>query len=187
MSGAFAWLSDIFGAIIRFFPRLVIVRKTHGGVAFKRGKHIKEIEPGLIFYWPMITELETYPVVRQSLNLPSQTLTTTDGTPITVSCVIIYRIRSIVTALTVQWDLNETIRDLSLAAVKGYVSSHSFDELLGQHGEAEGALTAELRAALRGYGVEILKAAMTDFARTRVVSLVTPGDLRYLPEDEESE
>ena len=46
MESAFAWLNQLMEAFYRLFPRIIVVRATHGGVKWVRGKHVKPIATG---------------------------------------------------------------------------------------------------------------------------------------------
>lgn len=185
MESALGWIGELIHWITNLIPRWAIVNKTHKGVAFVRGKHVREINPGMLFYWPFWTELLLYPVVRQSLNLPSQTLTTQDGYPVTISAVIIYKIDDIKVALAEQWDLSETIQDLSMAAVRETVSDTEFDSLMDNWRDVDTMLKEQINSTLKEYGVDIMDARITDFAQTKVVTLIGGGGEGYVEEEEE--
>lgn len=165
------WLGDAVQAVLRFVPRISIVRSTHRGVAFVRGRDVHVIQPGLYVWWPLITECLMVPVVRQSLDLPVQTLTTKDGLSIIVSGVVIYTIRDIKVALTEQWDVDETIRVMSQAAVRDVVCSVTFEYLNQNRYQFEGRLKTALSKELSAYGVEVVDSKLTDFARTSVLAI----------------
>lgn len=185
MEAAFGWLGEIFAWFGNLIPRWVIVTKTHEGVAFVRGKHVEAVRPGMFFYWPFWTEVMLYPTVRQSVNLPSQTLTTKDECAITVGAVIIYKVSDIEIALAEQWDLSETITDLSMAAVRNVICSSTFDELQENWSDVDENLKKELHNTLKDYGIGILDARLTDFAKTKVVTLIGGGQGGYYEEEEE--
>lgn len=184
MDTAFGWLGQIMEFVGSLFPRLVIVTSTHGGVCFVRGKHPREIKPGLVWYWPIWTEVMTYPVVRQSLNLPSQTLTTSDKRAVSISVVIIFRISNVLDALTLQWDLSETTNDIAMAAVREFVFSRTFDEMLETGKRADKRLKRLIADPLSVYGVEVMDAWITDLAATKVITLVRPDQSGGLEADE---
>lgn len=184
MESAFGWLGEIFNWFGNLIPRWVIVKKTHEGVAFVRGKHVRRVTPGMLFYWPFWTECMLYPTVRQSVNLPSQTLTTADGFSITISAVIIYRVGDIVKALAEQWDLAETINDLSMAAVRETVCETDFEELQSDWKNVDKMLKEQLQSTLLEYGVDIMDARITDFSETKVVTLIGGGQQAYIEEGE---
>lgn len=184
MEAAFGWLGDIIAWIGDLFPRFTVVRKTHGGVAFVRGKHVKQVKPGLVWWWPFWTELELYPLVRQSLNLASQTLTTKDGKSVTVGAVVVYTVEDPLTALTVQWDLAETVEDLSAAAVCDFVTDNDFEWINTNRTVCKRRLSKAVADVLAEYGVAVQGAWLTDFAQAKVISMVG-SQAAYLEEDHE--
>ena len=72
METAFAWLGQIFDAILSFVPRVLIVRATHGGVKWRHGSQVISMLSGLHVYWPLVTEIEIIVTARQTLSLPKQ-------------------------------------------------------------------------------------------------------------------
>src|SRR4030067_794893 len=79
MESAFAWLNQLFQAIYQLFPRILIVRATHGGIAWVRGKHVKLLVPGLHIYWPLTTDVEVIVTARQTLAIPDHVMATKDS------------------------------------------------------------------------------------------------------------
>ena len=126
MDGALAWIGHIVEWLGKLIPRLVIVRSTHGGVKFKRGKYAIPIKPGVCAYWPIVTEVDILPVARQTHNLPSQSLTTRDGKTIVVSGVVVYEIRDVVSALAKNWDISDTINDITMCAITQVINLFLF-------------------------------------------------------------
>ena len=55
---AFAWLNNLMEWFGRLFPRLVLIRATHRGVLFKPRGRVRELCPGLWWYWPITSELQ---------------------------------------------------------------------------------------------------------------------------------
>jgi hypothetical protein len=45
---------------------ILIIRATHGGVKWVRGKRIKALGPGLHIWWPLTTEVEVIVTARQT-------------------------------------------------------------------------------------------------------------------------
>ena len=180
MDTAFGWLGRFMEAISSIIPRLQIVPTTHGGVSFKGGTDVRVIEPGPYWYWPIWTDYIIIPTVRQTLNLPQQTLTTQDGHPITISAVIVYEVTDVKKALTVQWDLEDTLQDISQAAVREYTIPRTFEELRAG-GNTE--LKEAIRKRLVRYGVGVREACVTDLAITRVITMIGEGQT-YVEGDE---
>ena len=110
MESAFAWLSQLIETFYRFIPHIIIIRATHAGVKWVRGKHIKPLMPGLHLYWPLTTEIEVLVTARQTLAIPDQVLTTKDGKKVTVKTLVVYKIRDVVQAIGKQnWDVDSTV------------------------------------------------------------------------------
>jgi len=175
MEGAFAWLSQLIETFYKFVPHILIVRATHGGVKWVRGKNIKPLDPGLHFYWPLTTEVEVIVTARQTLAIPDQVLTTKDGRKVVVKTLVVYKIRDVVHAIgKLNWDVDVTINDMTQAAVAHVVATHTHDEVM--QGIADETLTTTLtravRKELRQFGVHVTRCKLVDFAESRVLKLM---------------
>lgn len=195
MGGAFAWLNAVFEYFWRLIPDLRIIPSTHAGVAFVRGKP-RAIAPGrLYFYWPMWTQVVVVPVVRQTLNLPSQVIMTSrpDGAgpdsdrPLCVSAIVVYEITGILKALTRVHDLDEAISDLSLAMVKRTLCGQTYEEIYRDREQIDRAIRKELARKLADFGVKVHNVFLSDISTCRVFKVL--GDTRagYLPAQEDKE
>ena len=177
MDTAFAWLGHIaewFGA---FIPRVKIVRATHGGVRFRNGKSASEIKPGIIVYWPIVTEVDIIPVARQTHNLPSQSLLTKDGKTVVVGGVVVYAIQDVVAAISKNWDVSETINDITMVAITQVITSHTLEYLQENLvGGVIAQLTRETRRRLRPFGVKVYRTALTDFSTCMVIKNIGGGN-----------
>lgn len=168
------WLGQIMDTLGKFFPRMVIVRATQAGVRWRRGKHVKPLQPGLHWFWPITTEVEVIVTARQTLNLPPQTLMTQDKVKLATSAVLVYSVYDIVRAIGQQnWDVDGTASDIAQAAVVEVISSTPYDELTTEIvGKVEKRLTATAGKRLRRYGVRVHRCALTDLAECRVFRLI---------------
>ncbi len=90
MESAFAWLSQLIETLYKFVPHILIIRATHGGVKWVRGKRIRLLSPGLHFYWPLTTEVEVVVTARQTLAIPDQVMATKDGKKVVVKTLVVY-------------------------------------------------------------------------------------------------
>lgn len=176
METAFAWLSNLIDSIAALIPRLKIIRSTHGGVKFKNGKKPIEIRPGLIFYWPLTTEIEIIPTARQTNNLPSQCLLTKDGKTVVVGGVVIYSINDVVAGVSRNWSLDQTINDIAMISITKVITEHTLEYLQNNlTNSIAKSLTKEARARLKSYGVRVHKVALTDFSRCLVIRNMADG------------
>ena len=168
----FDWLSELFDWIVQVVPRLVIVRSTHRGVKFVRGKHLKLVEPGLCWYWPLVTEIVVLAVSRQTMNLPTQRLVTNDGKRIITSAVVVYVISDAIQAVGKSWDYDETVRDVSMASIASIVTSRKYPDLVeGLADVVRKDLTIACRQGLMKYGIRVQRCLLTDFCPANVIAL----------------
>lgn len=173
--GAFEWVGQIVEYVLKIVPRLVLIRATHRGIKWRLGKKVFELKPGLHMYWPLITDMETVVVARQTLNLPTQVLLTKDRQQIVVGCLIVYRIKDIILAIGERnFDVDSTVSDITQAAIVEVCSRRSLTELQdGITGEVEKSLTNTVRKRLRQFGVYVTRCAVTDFSTCRTYKLIT--------------
>jgi regulator of protease activity HflC (stomatin/prohibitin superfamily) len=188
MNEAFAWIGEIVQWFGQWVPRWVVLNSTQGAVKFvtlrvrdvvrfRWDTSVKEhvIGPGLVFYWPAVTELKDWIVARQSVNLTTQTLTTKDGKVIAVGAVMVFRVLDVLPLIAHTFDPDATIRAVSAGVVQRVVSQASWEEL--QRVKDEGLLDHHLKRGLnkalrRRFGVQVLDATLTDFAPCRVLKVI---------------
>lgn len=173
MDAAFAWLSELVNWVGKFFPRLKIIRITHMGVAFVHGSRVKILTPGLIWWWPLVTEITVIPVVRQLSHLAPQTLCTKDGKTVVCGGIIIYTVTDIEQYLVNNEDAPEAIGEVSLAVIREVVVTHTFSEIQEGRKALDAILTVEASAALKDFGVTVLHMRLSDFAPAFALSLIS--------------
>lgn len=172
---AFAWLGELFEGLISIFPRVIIVRATHGGVKWVRGSEVVPLSPGWYIYWPLTTEYEAIPVARQTHTPPKQTLTSKDGVRMSIGVVVVYRVNDIQQAIGKNnWDVDATVNDVSQAAVVSVIASKGYKEIMESVGS--GDLNDELKTAakkeLSQFGVLVQQCKLTDFTRCDVEKVI---------------
>lgn len=163
----FDWIADIIMWFVDWVPRFYTVAPTNKAVFITRGTRCKIKKPGMHFYWPVWTDVQDLAVVRQTLNLNTQTVTTADDIPVIASAVVTYEIKNVAAAVLRQWDLEDTLADTAQGAVYSYLSSHVFEECK----TAGDKIAPLIRDVLAKYGIKVLDARLTDFAETKVISM----------------
>lgn len=176
MSGLFDVISGFLKGIIDFIPRFLLVEKTHKAIGFIRGNKVRIYEPGFFknWYWPIWTSITEYPVVRQTVPLPQQVLTTRDDVTIVVDSMMVHSIANMENAFTRQEDLNDTIRDLTLASNKTIIMGYTYEEMKNSE-LIDKKLTSGVSKKLLYYGVKVHDVKLTSFAKTFVVTLSNMG------------
>ena len=165
MEAAFSWIGQIWEFIVSLLPHLGLMRATHGGVKFKRGGRVTEIRPGLYWHWPIVTDVVSLPVKRQTLSLDVQTLTTKDDYTVSVNATIVFEVNDVRKALAETWDVDDTVGDVAQRSVLAAVCGRSFEQL---REELTGCVAAEIKASckrdMRQFGILIKDAFLSDCA-----------------------
>lgn len=169
MDAALGWLGDIFRAVLLLCPRLIIVRSTHAGIKFRRGREEIVINPGLHVYWPLVTEVEIIPVRYRTRDLQQQYLETSDNKKVGVGGVVAYEIHDIRRALCDCWDHEDVIRDKGLAAVKAVVTTNKYNYFKGD--VADTALTSRLAGELTQFGITVTSVQLSDFSESKMFAV----------------
>lgn len=185
MEAAFSWVGEIWEFLVSLLPHLGLMRSTHGGVKFKHGGRVKEIKPGLYWHWPVVTDVVSLPVKRQTLSLATQTLTTTDDYTVAVGATIIYEVNDVRKALAETWDVDDTVGDVSQKSVLAAVCSRTFEQL---REELSTEVSKEIRAAckrdLRQFGILVKDAFLSDCAVVTAYRVIGEGTTVPLESEE---
>lgn len=184
MTEAFAWLGEIVNWVGKWIPRLTIVTTTEGWVKFVRGSLVKSGGPGLVWHWPLVTELRVIPVARDSINCRAQTITTPSGETILIEAVVIYEIIDIERIVAHTADYVNTIHDVTLGAILsvmegltwGDIQALSIRQPRARDTEFNYRLKEEVQRALQPYGVSVLSVMLQNKAKARVIKLVNSQD-----------
>jgi regulator of protease activity HflC (stomatin/prohibitin superfamily) len=97
-----------------------------------------------------------------------------DGKQVVAGGVVVYSINDIVKAIGERnYDVDDTINDISQAAIVEVITAWDFDSLLAEiSGEVEDQLTESCRREMHKYGVYIHRAALTDFSSCKAINLL---------------
>jgi regulator of protease activity HflC (stomatin/prohibitin superfamily) len=155
--------------VIDLIPRPLIVRTTHGGVRFVKGKKVKKIDPGFYFYWPFITEVVIYPTARQTAKLSEQCFQDKDGNPIVVRPILVYEVPDVAKALTTIPEIDEAVEDMSLATIKNFVMGKSAKEISDMYKSIDSELTVTCRRKLAPFGIKIVNVFLSDCTPAKVI------------------
>lgn len=170
--------------VIDLIPRPLIVRTTHGGVRFVRGKKVKQIDPGFYFYWPFVTEVVIYPTARQTAKLSEQCFQDSNSTPLVVRPILVYEVPDVVKALTMIPEIDEAVEDISLATIKNFIMGKTIKEISEMYKSIDSELTATCRRKLAPFGIKIVNVFLSDCTPAKVIkhygielSTLTTGEL----------
>lgn len=182
MDSALGWIGQIAAWVRQFIPKWVIIPTTHGGVKWVKGKRIVELHPGIHWYWPLVTILRTYPVVRQSVDLRPQVMVSKDTKTFSAGVVVTYTVDNLHLLLSTTFDPDEVMSEISLAAVYDVLSRLDWQDMYTK--DITSILTVAIQDLVAPFGVHVVRAAITEMAPCRVIKLIgapTPDPTVVMP------
>jgi regulator of protease activity HflC (stomatin/prohibitin superfamily) len=166
------WINDVaewFGALI---PDWDLLQVNESGVKYLPGGRVKVIKPGIYWYWPVTTKVETIDIKRQTLTF-GQRLTTKDEVTVQCNTVIVFTINDVEKALVDTYDFEDTIGEAAQKLTVKPIMSRTFEQILtdmADSNDMRNEVTRAARSLLSDYGVEVLDGYVCDFTETKVFS-----------------
>lgn len=176
IESALSWLGDLARFVGSMVPRILVVQSSHRAVKYVRGATPVLLEPGVHWYWPLVTPIEFTAVVRALAQIPTQLLETADDETVAASGVIEYEIRNPIAFLAHTEDGWSSVAFMGAIAVRRVVMSRERGELCDKPAEVDVAIRELAQRLLRPYGVKVLRVQLKDFARVRAIHLTGRGD-----------
>jgi regulator of protease activity HflC (stomatin/prohibitin superfamily) len=161
----FEWLGNLMEWFGAWIPRLLIICRTHGGVKFRHGHDAIALESGLHLYWPLVTEVMEYPVKRHTHEFDCQSLTTTDDVDIIISVAVVCEVYDILAALAENYDINDTVSDVTRGTIAEVILSHTFEQITGEFHKVRETLESEIGEALSVYGITVLEVKIMELSK----------------------
>ena len=154
-------LDKLVDLIVRFGMDMlpfVIVEQWNGSVQLRFGKFIKVLYPGIHFKLPFFDSIIECPVITQSVNLPSQTLTTLDDESIVLKSIIRYKVSNIQTYLLSVMHANDVLIDTTQGIIRDVVERTTWNDLV----DVNETITNEVKEYVVRWGIEVEAVTITD-------------------------
>jgi len=155
----------MFDKLVDFLTRFgyqllpwVIVEEWNGAVHLRLGKWIQTLEPGLHFKIPFFDSIIECPVITQSINLPSQTLTTLDEQSIVLKSIIRYRVSNVRTYLLKVMHATDVLIDTTQGMIRDIVEVTTWNDLV----DVNHQITNEVKEFVVKWGIEVEAVTITD-------------------------
>ena len=136
----------------------VIIEQWNGAVQLRCGKFIKVLSPGIHFKMPFFDSIIECPVITQSVNLPSQTLTTLDEQSIVLKSIIRYKVSNIQTYLLSVMHANDVLIDTTQGIIRDVVERTTWNNLV----DVNETITNEVKEYVVRWGIEVEAVTITD-------------------------
>ncbi len=145
------------------------------------GAIVTLVTPGICLYNKWLSELEIYPTARQTTNLPYQALVTKDKCTLAVSAIVVYEVLDLVKAYGETWDIEDLIKDISLAKVRLLLTSMKYDNVIENQESIDLSLTESIKKELDSYGINVINSFFTDLAPSSNTLLMGSAGANLLP------
>ena len=154
-------LDKLVDLLVRFGRDMlpfVIIEQWNAAVQLRYGKWIKNLSGGIHFKIPFFDSVIECPVITQSVNLPSQTLTTLDEESIVLKAIIRYRVSNIQTYLLSVMHANDVLIDTTQGIIRDVVEMTTWPGLV----DVNSQITNEVKEYVVRWGIEIEAVTITD-------------------------
>jgi regulator of protease activity HflC (stomatin/prohibitin superfamily) len=136
----------------------VIIEEWNAGVHLRFGKWINTLYGGIHFKIPFFDSIIECPVITQSVNLPSQTLTTLDEQSIVLKAIIRYKVSNVRTYLLGVMHANDVLIDTTQGIVRDVVEMTNWPDLV----DVNYQITNEVKEFVVKWGIEVEAVTITD-------------------------
>lgn len=130
-----------------------------------------ELGPGLWLKIPWIWPIETVNVVPQVVNLPTQTITTKDGVPLSFSANIEFEIFDATASWTKVQSIHSSVAFLCMSHMARRLRDRTMQDALDGGRDLERSLASSLSTRLSGWGVRVTDVGLSDMVKTRPLRL----------------
>lgn len=146
---------------------LKIINQNEKGVRLRMGKFQKELEPGIVFKAPFIDNILQHYIGDDTIQMPSQKLSTKDNKTITISGMILYTVSDIKPFLLNASVPIQTVSDIATGVISDIVLTHTWDELVESLEKLNNKISISVRRECKEWGVHIKYVRLTDITSSR--------------------
>jgi regulator of protease activity HflC (stomatin/prohibitin superfamily) len=164
-------VNSLFESLINVLQRIKIwttIQPWQRGVRVRLGKHTQLLEPGLHFRIPLLDTVATVNTRLRIAAFPSQTITASDGRPVTIAGNVGFRIDDPFKVLMALSHPEASCSAYAQAAAARWVASRAVADVTVSEFEVQ-ALD-DVRAAIPGVVFEFV--TVTDFACVKTIRLL---------------
>lgn len=167
-------MADLFQKILDFlleFLPVRIVREWEQGVRSFCGRMQDEpLTAGVWWFWPFLGDIHIQPCVDEVVETELQTVTIQDGTSLTFSLAVRYRVKDAVAMFRAVREHDDSILE-AIRSAAGWAATWS-DDLENAQAHLAEATEKQARKYMRGWGIEIRSVAIINLTTSPVLRLM---------------
>ena len=155
----------MFDKLVEFSARFgnqlmpwVIIEEWNSAVHLRFGKWIRTLKPGFYVKLPFVDSIIECPVITQSVNVPSQTLTTLDEQGIVLRSIIRFHVKDVKKFALSVMHANDVLIDTTQGIIRDVVETTTWNDLV----DVNYQITNEVKEFVNKWGIEVEAVTIAD-------------------------
>ena len=146
-----------------------IVDQWEKGVHLRFGKFIQVVEPGLNWKVPFFDQILTTPVITQTVNLSSQTVTSEDEKSVVLSSIVRYHIYDVKKFLLGVMHANDALVDTTQGIIRDMVEGCKWSDLY----DLTNVVTPEVNEQVEKWGITVEQVSFPDLGQIQTYRIIS--------------
>jgi regulator of protease activity HflC (stomatin/prohibitin superfamily) len=170
-------LIDLLVTFIHDVLPFKIVNQWEQGVHLRYGKFLKVVSVGLNWKVPMFDSILTTPVITQTVNLKSQTVTSMDEKTVVLTSIVRYHIYDVERFLLGVMHANDVLVDTTQGIIRDIVEKTNWDDLVN----LTPIVTNEVDNQVNKWGIRVELISFPDLGLITTYRIMTDGKDNVTP------
>ena len=158
----------LFEIIEKVLP-VFVIKQYQQGVLLRGGKYKKDVYPGLHLKIPFLDDVDVYPVVTTTLDLPAQSIVTKDGIAVVIKTIVKYKVNNIKVFGIEVGDAIDALSDMTRGINFNTIHRRTWLETCEQ--DIEKIITKEAKKESKQWGIEVEKVTISDYSKMNSLRL----------------
>lgn len=164
------WLTSVMHEAMPFY----IVRQYEEAIQLRGGKFKRHVKAGFWFKIPFYDDILNQHIAITTINIPAQSLITTDNKNIVVKAIVKYKIEDVKTFLIDVYDSVDAISDVTQGVIKQVIMSKTWEDC--RNPELDNDITKKVRSSLKKFGVYVENVTLSSIAEMRTIRLINQNE-----------
>lgn len=170
-------LIDLIVTFIHDFLPFKIVNQWEEGVHLRNGKFKRVVKPGLNFKVSFFDTIITTPVITQTVNLRSQTVTSKDEKSIVLSSIVRYHVHDVEKFLLGVMHANDVLVDTTQGIIRDIVEDTDWNDLV----DLTNKVTPTVNEQVNKWGITIELVSFPDLGEIITYRIINEGKDVVIP------
>ena len=167
-------IASLLGAITLMIAGYLIgsvrvIEEGDEGLVQRLGEYKRTLKPGLNFVVPLMDTVLVDTTREQILDIAPQKAVTKDSVPIEIDAIVFWKIKDLYSAYYKVEDLEESLKNIVLSALRNEVGQLNLDETLSNMTKINDALRIELLKPADSWGIEVVRVDVQEVTLSQTV------------------